>query len=174
MSHAALSVVRSVFTIPKKEDDWGRTNIFHTYTKIGDVSNKVSIDGGSCMNVVSKGAVTQMNLKPEPHPQPYKVAWVDNISMSLTERCLVPVMLGAYQDHIWCDVLPMIVAHILLGRPWLYDQDMTYYGRANTYVFQHKGKKIVLTPSPPRNARPSHSKESCPPIEQKKPLHVLN
>ncbi|GAV84670.1 zf-CCHC domain-containing protein, partial [Cephalotus follicularis] len=73
-SHAALNVVRHVFTIPKKEDDWRRTNIFHTYTKTGDVSNKAIIDGGSCMNVVSKGAVTRMNLKPEPHPQPYKVA----------------------------------------------------------------------------------------------------
>ncbi|GAV84671.1 hypothetical protein CFOL_v3_28113 [Cephalotus follicularis] len=94
--------------------------------------------------------------------------------MSVTERCLVPITLGAYQNHIRCDVLPMNVAHILLGRPWLYDQDVTHYRRANTHVFQHKGKEIVLTPSLPRNARLGHSKESCPPIEQKKPLHVLN
>ncbi|GAV89970.1 hypothetical protein CFOL_v3_33381 [Cephalotus follicularis] len=93
MLHSTQNVVRYVFTTPK-QDDWRRTIFFHTYTKIGDVSNKVIIHGGNCMNVVSKGAITSMNLKLEPHPQPYKVAWVDNTTMSVTERCLV------HLDHI--------------------------------------------------------------------------
>ncbi|GAV74082.1 hypothetical protein CFOL_v3_17564, partial [Cephalotus follicularis] len=89
VTHVAVNVMRCVFTMPKKEDDWRRTSIFHTYTKTGDVSNKVNIDGDSCMNIVSKSAITRMNLKPESHPRPYKVTWVDNASMFVTEKCLV-------------------------------------------------------------------------------------
>ena len=29
--------------------------------------------------------------------------------------------MGDYKDEIYCDVLPMDVAYVLLGRPWLYD-----------------------------------------------------
>lgn len=36
-----------------------------------------------------------------------------------------------------------------LGKPWLYDLDVIHYGRCNTYVFKHDGKKIVLNPSKP-------------------------
>ncbi|GAV81522.1 hypothetical protein CFOL_v3_24977 [Cephalotus follicularis] len=89
MTHVVLNVVRCFFTI-SKEDDWRCTNL-HIYIKIGNILNKVIIDGGSCMNVVSGGVVTLMNLKLEPHPQPYKVARVNNTSMLVTERCLVPI-----------------------------------------------------------------------------------
>ena len=37
------------------------------------------IDGGSSMNVVSKDVVKLLNLKAEPHPNPFRVAWVKAI-----------------------------------------------------------------------------------------------
>jgi len=44
-------------------------------------------------------------------------------------------------------VLDIDVAHILLGRPWLYNLDVTIMGKSNTYEFKFKKKKIVLKPS---------------------------
>ena len=38
------------------------------------------IDGGSCVNIIAKSTVEWMNLKGEPHPQPYNVTWVDKIA----------------------------------------------------------------------------------------------
>ena len=52
--------------------------------------------------------------------------------------------MSSYQDRVWCDVLDINVAHILLVRPWLYDLEVTSLGRFNTYEFKFKGKKIVL------------------------------
>lgn len=49
-------------------------------------------------------------------------------------------------DEAWCDVIPMNVCHMLLGRPWLYDRRVIYDGYANTYSFNFKGKKFVLDP----------------------------
>lgn len=37
--------------------------------------------------------------------------------------------------EIYCDVLSMEVAHILLGHPSRCDHDVKSYGRLNTYVF---------------------------------------
>jgi hypothetical protein len=36
--------------------------------------------------------------------------------------------LGNYHDEILCDVIPMDVCHILLGRPWQYDRMLFMMG----------------------------------------------
>ena len=41
------------------------------------------IDMGSSMNVVSKDVVELLNLKVEPHPKPFRVAWVDDHTLCL-------------------------------------------------------------------------------------------
>ena len=38
----------------------------------------------------------------------------------------------------------MDVAHILLGRLWLYDLNVTNFGKDNIYSFKYKGKNIIL------------------------------
>ena len=37
--------------------------------------------------------------------------------------------------------------HLLLGRPWQYDREVSNNGRTNTYIFFFEGVKIVLIPS---------------------------
>ncbi|KAJ0967944.1 hypothetical protein J5N97_024861 [Dioscorea zingiberensis] len=157
-------------TVPAR-DDWQRTTIFHTFLKCGDKVCKLVIDGGSSMNVVSTTGVARLKLTPEPHPQPYRVAWVDKTSLPVSQRCLVPLQMGNYSDKVWCDVLPMDIAHILLGRPWLYDLDVTHHGRANTYVFMHKGKSIMLTPARPKSR--NEPPKASPIHVAKKPLTLL-
>lgn len=75
------------------------------------------------MNVVFKAAVRRLKLKPKLHPWPCRVGWVDKTSLPISERCLVPIHMGCYSENILCDALPMDVAHVLLGHPWLYDVD---------------------------------------------------
>ena len=65
-------------------DHWKRTSIFHTVIHSGDKKCKLVIDGGSSMNVVSKDAVKLLNLKVEPHPNPFRVAWVNDHTLPVT------------------------------------------------------------------------------------------
>jgi hypothetical protein len=143
-----VNVLRCILSTTVDNDEWKRKNLFHTYIQCGERTCKLVIDGGSTIHVVSKSAIARLNLKVEPHPQPFfRVAWVDKTTLPVTERFLVPIQLGDYKDEVYCDVFPMDVAHILLGRPWLYDLDVTNHGRENTYVFKSKGKNIILTPA---------------------------
>jgi len=51
-----------------------------------------------------------------------------------------------YSDKIWCDVVTIDVGHIILGRPWLYDRDVTIFECPNSCLFVHDGKKVKLAP----------------------------
>jgi hypothetical protein len=36
----------------------------------------------------------------------------------------VDFQIGPYKDTVECDVVPMTVCHLLLGRPWQFDSDV--------------------------------------------------
>jgi len=36
--------------------------------------------------------------------------------------------MSSYQDHLWCDVVDMDLADILLSMPWLYYMNVTSFG----------------------------------------------
>ena len=47
---------------------------------------------------------------------------------------------------VLCDIIPMDVCHILLGRPWKYDRKVVHDGRENSYSLEKDGKKHTLLP----------------------------
>ncbi|GJV49855.1 RNA-directed DNA polymerase [Tanacetum coccineum] len=51
-----------------------------------------------------------------------------------------------YKDEVWCEVIPMDAAHILLGRPWKFDRKTKHDGFQNTYSFKKDGVNITLVP----------------------------
>ena len=61
------------------------------------------------MNVVSKDVVKLLNLKVEPHQNPFRVAWVNDYTLPIAQRCLVSIQMWDYKDEIYCDVLPINV-----------------------------------------------------------------
>jgi len=117
----------------------------HTH---GGRALNIIIDNGSSMNVISETSLKRLGLKLEKHLAPYRISWVnEENSVLVKHRCLVKFSLGKkYVEEAWCDVIPMTVCHMLLGRLWLYDWKISYDGYANTYSFIFKGKKLVLDP----------------------------
>ena len=56
------------------------------------------------------------------HPHPYKVQWLsDSGTIQVEHTVQVSFKIGAYKDTLECDVVPMFVCHLLLGRPWQFD-----------------------------------------------------
>ena len=54
--------------------------------------------------------------------------------------------IGTYKDEILCDIIPMDVCHILLGRPWQYDRKVVHDGKKNTYSMEKDGRRHALSP----------------------------
>ncbi|XP_071695421.1 uncharacterized protein [Rutidosis leptorrhynchoides] len=106
------------------------------------------IDGGSCENVVSTEMVEKLNLPTEDHPEPYQLTWLKRgIHIKVTKHCLVQFSIGkTYKDEVWCEVIPMDVCHLLLGRPWQFDRKIKHDGFRNIYSFVKDGINITLAP----------------------------
>jgi hypothetical protein len=66
--------------------------------------------------------------------------------LKITHKVRVPFTVDDYVDEVECDVLPLEVCGLLLGRPWQYDCNAMHAGRANTYSFVHDGKQRTLKP----------------------------
>ena len=80
----------------------------------------VVIDSGSIENFVSQEMVDKLALRIEQLSSPYKVAWFkEGCEVLVNIRCLVKFSIGKNyrDDEGWCDVVPLEVCHILLGRP---------------------------------------------------------
>ena len=74
----------------------------------------------------------------------------DSGDIKIGYKVKVPFKIGEYVDIVECDVAPMTVCHMLLGRPWQYDRYTQHCGRTNQYTLDLKGKKFVLKPMTPR------------------------
>ncbi|GJW99567.1 putative CCCH-type zinc finger family protein [Tanacetum coccineum] len=106
------------------------------------------IDGGSCKNIVSTYMVEKLGMKTEDHPEPYQLTWLKKgKTVKVSKRCLVQFSIGkSYKDEVWCEVIPIDAAHILLGRPWQFDRKTKHDGFQNTYSFKKDGVNITLVP----------------------------
>ncbi|GJT51925.1 RNA-directed DNA polymerase [Tanacetum coccineum] len=52
----------------------------------------------------------------------------------------------SYKDEVWCEVIQMDAAQILLGRPWQFVRKTKHDGFQNTYSFKKDGVNITLVP----------------------------
>jgi hypothetical protein len=106
--------------MPKKEMEnlAQRNSLFRTTCKTKDRVCKVIVNSGSIDNLVSTEMVENLELEIVDHPSPYKVSWLHKEhQVNVTKQCLVDIKIGGYNDKILCDVIPMDVCHLLLGRP---------------------------------------------------------
>jgi hypothetical protein len=111
-------VVTKVLTTHSQDLEDQRCNIFQTKAGIHGKSIKVIIDGGSCHNLASTELCSKLNLQLCKHAHPYHVQWLsDNGNVKIEHTVSITFKIGAYEDMVECDVVPMTVCHVLLVRP---------------------------------------------------------
>eukprot|EP00253_Pinus_taeda_P002171 PITA_02171 len=113
-------VVNKVLLKPTKEivEPSQRKTLFRIVCKVQGKRCKMTIDSGSTDNLVSTEVVEKLKLKTMKHPTPYKESWLQKgHQLLVNEQCEMEFQLGKYKDKIVCNVMPMDVCHILLGRP---------------------------------------------------------
>ena len=154
----------------KTVDKGQRWSLFQTQCFIKGKACKLMIDGGSCTNGISKAMVAALGLSTWRLPEPKRLEWLNSCGMlKITHKVRVPFTVDDYVDEIDCDVLPLEVCGLLLGRPWQYDRNVTHAGRANTYSFMHGGKQRTLKPM-----GDDHIKSDVELVVRKEKLHKPN
>eukprot|EP00253_Pinus_taeda_P021605 PITA_21605 len=124
-----------------------RKALFRTVCKSRGKCCKLIIDSGSTDNLVAVEMVEKLGLKKLKHPTPYKGSWLQKGHQLLVdEQCEVEFQIGKYTNKILCDVMPMDVCHLLLGRPWQFDRSAVHDGKTNCYKFVKDGIKHTLVP----------------------------
>eukprot|EP00253_Pinus_taeda_P003576 PITA_03576 len=125
-----------------------------------EVENVPETGRRSTDNLVATEMVEKLGLKKLKHPTPYKVSWLQKGRRLLVdEQCEVEFHIGKYKDKVTCDIMPMDVCHILLGRPWQYDRKVVHDGEKNCYKFVKDGIKHMRVPMKEENvAETSRSK----------------
>jgi hypothetical protein len=124
-----------------------RRSIFQTACTIKGEICKLIVDGGSASNMISKDVVESLSLPTWEHPKPYYMQWINGVGkLKVTHRVKVPFAVDEYTDKVECNVLPLHVCHLLLGRPWQHDVNALHHGRTNRYTFMHKGEFYTLLP----------------------------
>ena len=109
------------------------------------------IDGGSCANVASVLLVEKLQFPTLKHSRPYKLQWLnDSGEVRVQKKVLVSFSIGKFHDEVLCDVVPMYVSHILLGRPWQFDRRVNHDGFKNRFSFSINNKLVTLVPLTPK------------------------
>jgi hypothetical protein len=155
-----LMMMRKVLLTPEKEVESPvqRNRLFQTACKTKDRVCKVIVDSGIIDNLVSTEMVENLELETIEHPSPYRVSWLQKgHQVNVTKQCLVEFKIGGYNDKILCDVIPMDVFHLLLGRPWKYDINVIHDGRMNTYTLEKNGRTHMLLPIKDKEVKPEVS-----------------
>jgi hypothetical protein len=153
-------MMRKVLLTTEKEveNPAQRNRLFRTACKTKDRVCKVIVDNGSINNLVSIEMVEKLEMESIVHPIPYRVSWLQKgHQVNVTKQCLVEFKIGGYKDEILCDVIPMDVCHLLLGRPWKYDKNVIHDGRKNTYTLEKNGRTHMLLPIKDKETKPEVS-----------------
>lgn len=133
---------------PKTSEAWQRTLLFSSTCTVKGKICRFVIHSGCSANVVSKKAVRKLSLSAEAHPQPYRLLWMQTgAEVYVSKRAQVPLSIGSfYKETFYCDIAPMDVSHIILGRPWQSDREVIHNGKLSAHSFMFQGCKITLLP----------------------------
>ena len=64
----------------------------------------------------------------------------------VTEQSKFDLQIGSYKDNVTCDIMPMDVCHVLLGRPRQFDRKVIHGSNRNCYKFEMGGIHHTLSP----------------------------
>ncbi|KAL5547910.1 hypothetical protein UlMin_003141 [Ulmus minor] len=93
--------------------------------------------------------VKAFQLPTSKHSHPYRLGWVrKGVESKVLDTCKVPLSIGkVYAEEVLYDIIEMDTCHIFLGRPWQFDRDITYKGKANTCSFAWHSREVILMPN---------------------------
>ena len=134
--------------LAKCDDPSVRANVFRTRCLVQDKACSLIIDGGVYKSYASTTMIEKLRLPTTKHSCPYKLQCLNvNGEIKVDEQVLISFSIGKYKDEVLCDVVPMQAGHMLLGRQWQFNRQVTYNGVSNKYSFKMNESVVPLPPN---------------------------
>ena len=142
MSNVAHHVLSSQM---EKAEQNQFNNLFQIYFAVKEWRCRVIIDNESYNNLASLELVEKLGLTTRPHPYPYYIQWVNSYDkIKVTEIAHIEFSVGFYKGSLDFDIVPLHVCQLLLGKPWISENNVVHNTIANKYSFKYNGKKLLL------------------------------
>jgi hypothetical protein len=158
-------MMRKVLLKPENEVEAPveRNGLFRTACNTMERVCKVIIDSGSTDNLVSTKMVEKLELETTVHSNPYKISWMEKEhQVMVSKQCQVEFKIVAYKDDILCDVIPLNVCRVLLGRQWQFGRNVIHDGRKNTYTLEKNGRTHMFLPIEDKKGKEEASPSTLP------------
>jgi hypothetical protein len=85
------------------------------------------------------------------HERPYQLQWLNECGIvKVNRQVMISLSVGKYKDEVLCDVVPMHVTHLLLGRLWQFDRKAKHNGFKNKYSLEKDERIYTLAPLSPK------------------------
>lgn len=80
------------------------------------------------------------------HSKPYPLGWLkENSQMQVTKQCCLRFAItNNFFDEVELDVIPLDICGVVLGSPYLYDQDVIFHRKDNNYHLVKDGIKYIV------------------------------
>jgi len=84
-------------------------------------SLKFIFNNGSQNNLISVEVMKWLGLPTTTHPQPYTIGWLhQGWDLHVSQQCHLPYNIKPFMDEVLCDVAPIEVCDVLLGKLYLW------------------------------------------------------
>jgi hypothetical protein len=93
------------------------------------------VDNGSQKNMIAADFFKRLKLPMIPHPQPYTMGWLSQgRDIYFNQQYRLSYGIKPFKDKVVCDVSPLEVCDVLLGKSYMWKRYAIYQSRPHSVI----------------------------------------
>jgi hypothetical protein len=126
----SATVATTKFQPSEPEEPEEGEHLFHSQMWVKGALLHFIVYSGSQKNLISVEVIKRLDLSITPHPQPYTIGWLrQGRDLHISQQCHLPYNIKPFKDEVLCDIYPLEVCDVLLGKPYLWKRHVVYESR---------------------------------------------
>jgi hypothetical protein len=150
-------------------------HLFHSQMWVKGAPLHFIVDSSSQKNLISAEVIKWLDLPMTPHPQPYTIGWLhQGRDLHVSQQCHLPYNIKPFKDEVLCDISPLEVCDVLLGKPYLWKCHVVYESRPRSVIIT-LGRQLYRIPevASPTAISLISAKKCSKVISQTEEVHLL-
>jgi hypothetical protein len=129
---------------PKKTKEG--EHLFHSQMWVKGDPLHFIVDSDSQKNLISTEVVKRLDLPMTPQPQLYTIGWLhQGRDLCGNRQCRLPYDLKPFKDEVLCDISPLEVFNIILGKPYFWKRYVLYESIPRSVIITF-GRQLYMIP----------------------------